>query len=57
MSKKLNAAGAAVMALKVAEVTAGASEAVLQAIIESLAKRHNALVEKRQQKREGKVQL
>ena len=45
------------MALKVAEVTAGASEAVLQAIIESLAKRHNALVEKRQQKREGKVQL
>ena len=54
MSHKLNAAQAVEMALKVSEVTQGASEAVLRVLVESLDKRIEALATKRQAKREGK---
>ena len=54
MSKRQNAADAVTMALRVAEVTQGASEAVLRVIVESLDKRIEALATKRQAKREGK---
>jgi hypothetical protein len=54
MSRKMNAGGAATMALKVAEVTAGAPELVLVVVRDDLTRRIDTMVKARQAKVEAK---
>lgn len=55
MSKRMNAASAALMILRIRDATKGASEEALTVVRDDLTRQIEELAEKRQKKREGQV--